>query len=287
MRNYIFLWIVAFVVHFPSPIECINGFLRERNKLFEPRQQSGYQLRKANQYQDCVDDLFASDLNGDSKVTEEEYVMFILTRSRGAIDVGGYTSLPFPLISNFIYGSCFCSFVMNVPNCCVGAEAGINIEADSYPFIEDNLITICRTANQAIVNEIGTFPPTKSPTVSPTNIITEQPSGNPTVAPTNIITEQPSENPTVAPTFPASSHNAFPTLEPTISPSSMPTNYPTPTPTNTPTTIPTLVPSVTPTNMPTMVTTTATSTDPTGEYYLVFDCENTTMFENHETLYKT
>ena len=244
MRNFIFLSIVAFVAQFSSPVECVNGsFLR-----FEPRQQSGFQLRNADQYQDCVDDLFASDINGDSKVTEEEYVMFISSRSRGKIDVDTYSSLPFPLISNYIYGSCFCSYVMKIPNCCVGPEAGINIDPDSYPFVEDNLITICRTADQAIGNEIGTVPPTKSPTVSPTKTITKQPSRNPTAAPTKTITGQPSGNPTATPT---------------------------------------LAPTVTPTNKPTIRTTPATSTDPTGEYYFYIDRENTTMFENHEIVYKT
>lgn len=193
MRNYIFLWIVAFVAQFPSPIECVNGsFLR-----FEPKQQSGYQLRNTNQYQGCVDDLFASDINGDLKVNEEEYVMFISSRSRGEIDVDSYRSLPFPLISNYVYGSCFCSYVTKIPNCCVGPEAGIALDIDSYPSIEDNLITICRTADQVIGNEIGSAPPTKSPTVSPTKTITEQPSENPTVAPTLAPTVTPTNKPTI------------------------------------------------------------------------------------------
>jgi hypothetical protein len=48
-----------------------------------------------------------------------------------------------------------------------------------------------------------------------------------------------------------------------------------------------LAPTVTPTNKPTIRTTPATSTDPTGEYYFYIDRENTTMFENHEIVYKT
>jgi len=252
MRNYIFLWIVAFVAQFPSPIECVNGsFLR-----FEPRQQSGYQLRNTTQYQGCVEDLFASDINGDLKVNEEEYVMFISSRSRGEIDVDTYMSLPFPLISNYVYGSCFCSYVTKIPNCCVGPEAGITLDIDSYPSIEDNLITICRTADQVIGNEIDSAPPTKSPTVSPTNTITEQPSGNPTAAPTKTITGQPSENPTAAPT---KTITGQPSENPTVAPTKTITEQPS----ENPTVAPTLAPTVTPTNKPTIRTTTATSTGPT------------------------
>jgi len=271
---HILLLMVATLLLFSNPIECIDGSLRNKNKLVKSRQPGDYQLRATSyQYQDCADDLFASDLNGDLKVGEDEYVTFIATRSQGAIDVGEYSSLPFPLISNFVYGSCFCFFVLKIPNCCVGAEAGINIDPDQSPFFEDNIITICRTTDEAIGNDVRTRPPlipqTASPSFSPNKRLTPEPTTQLTEQPSEFPTHRESETPSSIPTNqPTPTPTNMPSPTPTNKPTPIPTNMPTPTPSNMPTPTPTNVPTPTPTNMPTptptnMPTPTTTNIQPT------------------------
>lgn len=233
-------WIALSLSLYANPVECINSLAKDRNKVMKPRQNSQNALKMDSQYKNCIDDLIASDLNNNTKVDESEYVNFISIRSRGGI-VGDYSSLPFSLISNFVYGSCFCSFVLNIPNCCVGPDAGIDIDSDA-PFVGDNLITICRNTDQAIRSEIGTFSPTVSPTESPTT--------DPTNSPTKSFTGEPSEYPS---STPSSSATATPTSAPTTKPT-------TANPTSAPTTKPT---TATPSSEPTLEPTTATPSSET------------------------
>ena len=193
------LWVVASLLTLPIQIECIgDGSLRKditarmRNRLVQPIDLGEVELRMILEFEECIDELNASDLDGNKKVTEEEYVSFISARSRGAIDVEGYSSLPFPLIANYVYGSCFCSFVTGDPNCCVGENSGIDLDVENKPFVQDNLVTVCRTTDEAIMNLIGTFPPTISTTEPPTSTPTNQPTAN--------ITETPTATPTLEPT---------------------------------------------------------------------------------------
>mmetsp|Transcript_6738 Transcript_6738/g.15303 ORF Transcript_6738/g.15303 Transcript_6738/m.15303 type:complete len:434 (+) Transcript_6738:193-1494(+) len=172
----------------PTLVECIKGPRKDRKKFAQERQVESYIMSRAfSHYQDCVDDLYASDLNGNLKLTEDEYVVFISKRSHGRIEVDGYVELPFSLISTFVYGSCFCSYTSQTPFCCVGRDAGIGLNPDKSPYIEDNLITICRTVDEAIMNKIGTFEPSKSatnsPTFEPTYHKTMEPSAVPSVSP--------------------------------------------------------------------------------------------------------
>mmetsp|Transcript_16221 Transcript_16221/g.16184 ORF Transcript_16221/g.16184 Transcript_16221/m.16184 type:complete len:281 (+) Transcript_16221:100-942(+) len=216
----------------PGFIECIknrkDGLMRDRDSFLHQlgNKETGLRLTKSYQYQPCVDDLYASDLNDNLKIGEDEYVVFIANRSHRAIVVDEYWQLPFPLISNFVYGSCFCSFVLQIPNCCVGKEAAIDLNPKESPFIEDNLITVCRTVDEAIINEIGTFAPTPAITIA----ITPQPSETltlQTVEPSEAPTSVESENPT-------SVGSENPTSEPTDHPT---TELITPTPTDQPTQI--------------------------------------------------
>mmetsp|Transcript_1124 Transcript_1124/g.2394 ORF Transcript_1124/g.2394 Transcript_1124/m.2394 type:complete len:399 (-) Transcript_1124:198-1394(-) len=186
-RGRMFLLLVFLLLS--DPAECIKRSRHERkdHDATERTFESFILSRAYSQYQDCVDDLYRSDTTGDLKLTEDEYVGFISTRSRGAVDADSYVDLPFSLISTFVYGSCFCSFVSKAPFCCVGGDAGIDLDPDESPFIEDNLITICRTVGDAIREEIGTLEPTRFPTNSP--------SGSPTSTPTAKASEVPSPQP--------------------------------------------------------------------------------------------
>lgn len=235
--------------------------MRDRGSFLHQtgNKEAGLRLTKSYQYQSCVDELYASDLNDNLKIGEDEYVVFIAKRSQRAIVVDEYWQLPFPLISNFVYGSCFCSFVLRIPNCCVGKEAAIGLDPNESPFIEDNLITICRTVDEAIINEIGTFVPTPAITVT----ITPQPSETPTYQ-----TTEPSEAPTtVGSENPTSEPTNHPTTEPiTPTPTDQPTQILSDSPTESVTTSePTTSPSTaTPTMIPTNETTTvAPSFSPT------------------------
>jgi hypothetical protein len=139
--------------------------------------------------QECVDNMYASDTNGDLALSEEEYVLFIARESEGAILVENFPDLPFSLVIHFVYGACFCSIIFQAPNCCVGAQAAIDLDANNSPFIEDNLITICASVKQAIVDEVGTIPPLATPT--PVQV--------PTIPPTTIPTQMPTTAQTLAP----------------------------------------------------------------------------------------
>jgi hypothetical protein len=144
--------------------------------------------RQKAHYQDCVDNMYASDANGDLALSDEEYVMFIEKESEGAIVVDDLSELPFSLVVHFIYGACFCSIIFQAPNCCVGGEAAIDLDPENSPFILDNLITICISVKQAIGDEVGTSPPVATspnqiPTVSPTTTPTETLTMSPTTPP--------------------------------------------------------------------------------------------------------
>lgn len=225
-RGRIFLLLVSLLLADPS--ECMDGYFMDRKKFANERKVESFILSRAySQYQDCVDDLYASDLDTDLKLREGEYVEFIATRSRGAIDVGAYVDLPFSLISTFVYGSCFCSFLSKTPFCCIGNDAGIGLDPDESPHIEDNLITICRTVNDSIRNEVGTLEPTQSPTALPSGSPTTKPSGAPTDAPSLSPTTR---APTVSPTVEASQ---APSSQPSPQPSPQPSAFvetPQPTP---------------------------------------------------------
>ena len=234
----------------PDLVECIrnNGrkvFMGDRDSFLQQIievEGTGFQLTRHYQHQSCVDDLYASDLNDNLKIDENEYVLFISKRSRGAIDVNKYSELPFSLISNFVYGSCFCSLFLGIPNCCVGKEAAIDLDPKESSYIEDNLITICTNIDAAIINEIGTFAPTVNPTMEPTNQLT---SSEPTEAPTRVGSENPTPEPTDQPTMepsesPITPDSEIPSTEPTDQPTQMLSESPT---TSEPTASPTISPT--------------------------------------------
>ena len=139
-------WVVASLLALAVPVEGIFGSLTRSKGFEEPLPEYRLSLR----YQQCIDDLKASDTNGDLKVSSDEYVGFISTRSEGAIDVGGYPDLPFSLISNYVYGACYCSVFTGESGCCVGANAGISLDIEQYQEIEVNLVTLCRNIDAAI-----------------------------------------------------------------------------------------------------------------------------------------
>ena len=246
-QTYIFLSLLSSLLLLPDLVECINGAIRDRDKIVNQRQTHGYKLRRNHQYQECVDDLYASDISNDLKVGEEEYVVFISKRSQEAIAVDEYVQLPFSLISNFVYGSCFCSFVLQIPNCCVGVEAAIDLDPEESSYIEDNLITICTNIDKAIVNEIGSFAPTPNPTMEPTNQLT---SSEPTETPTRVGSENPTSEPTDQPTMepsesPITPDSETPSTEPTGQPTQMLSESPTESPTTSePTASPTILPTI-------------------------------------------
>jgi hypothetical protein len=198
----------------------------------------GLDVGRANaQYQECVDDIYSSDINQDFELTDDEYLLFIAKRSNGAIVAENFSDLPFSLITNFVYGACFCSIVFQVPNCCVGGGALIDLNPDDSPFIVDNLITICGSVDEALEKEIGTLPPVTTlppvvtPTISPTlvpSLSTPSPTASvvsPTVVPTNLATDQPSGSPSASPT--TLKPSVMPSLMPSVSPSLSPTDIPT------------------------------------------------------------
>lgn len=162
--------------------------------------------RQNSQYQECVDNMYASDINGDLSLSEDEYFLFIAKESEGAILVEDLSELPFPLVTNFVYGACFCSIIFQTPNCCVGAEASIDLNPEDSPFIEDNLITVCVSVKQAIGDEVGTSspsatpPPIQTPTESPSVIFPE-----PTLSPTAITMSPTIASTTLAPVVPTPS----------------------------------------------------------------------------------
>lgn len=213
--------------------------------------------------QDCVDDLYASDLNDDLALSEEEYIFFIAILSDGAISVDRYTDLPLSLISNFVYGACFCSIITMSPNCCVGSEATIDLNLEDSQFIADNLITLCQTVEEAIQMEIGssapiaTLAPTEppAPTTSPTMVTPVEPSSPPTIlppsnSPTVEGSREPSASPTLSPTIVNSTEpSTSPSTTPAFIPTASPTNGTTSEPTSSPSSVaaPTLVPTATPT----------------------------------------
>ena len=118
----------------------------------------------------------------------------------------------------------------------------------------------------------ATNPPTKTPTISPserpTGPPTRIPTENPTLRPTDPPTKVPTENPTITPTSsPTGSPTTNPSNPPTRSPTEQPTNAPTKDPAENPTNLPTIsqtnMPTSSPTNNPTNNPTKFPTNDPT------------------------
>ena len=283
------LWAVASILALAVPVEGIFGSLTRSKGFEEPLPLPEYRL--SLRYQQCIDDLKASDTNGDLKVSSDEYVGFISTRSDGAIDVGEYPDLPFSLISNYVYGACYCSVFTGESGCCVGANAGISLDIEQYPEIEVNLVTLCRNIDAAIGIETTTPSPTISPeppSAKPVEPATPAPSPSPTaapIAPTPVPTAEPTLVPTPAPVdptpvptvtssvvptaapvdatpSPTADPTANPTIDPTASPTAKPTTEPTPAPTEEPTAKPTATPTAKPTLAPVAATSNPTETPP-------------------------
>jgi hypothetical protein len=237
----------------PDLVECIRNkgkkeFMRDRDSFLQRIEDEGtvYQLTRHYHHQSCVDDLYASDLDDNLKIDKNEYVLFISKRSKGAIDVNKYSELPFSLISNFVYGSCFCSLFLGIPNCCVGTEAAIGLDPKESSYIEDNLITICTNVDAAIINEIGTFAPTINPTMEPTSQLTSsEPTETPTLVGSENPTSEPSDQPTMEPSeSPITPDSETPSTEPTDQPTQMLSESPTEAVTTSePTTSPTISPT--------------------------------------------
>ncbi|KAG7350458.1 hypothetical protein IV203_009818 [Nitzschia inconspicua] len=160
--------------------------------------------RQNAQYQECVDNMYASDFTGDLALSEQEYLLFIAKESQGEILVEDFSELPFPLVTHFIYGACFCSIIFQTPNCCVGAQAAIDLNPENSPFVIDNLITICISVAQVIGEEVPTdlpallpsAAPSQSPSTAPTKVTSEEPSLSPTIAPTTLAPSVPTQRPT-------------------------------------------------------------------------------------------
>ena len=265
-------WVVASLLALAVPVEGIFGSLTRSKGFEEPLPLPEYRL--SLRYQQCIDDLKASDTDGDLKVSSDEFVGFISTRSKGAIDVGGYPDLPFSLISNYVYGACYCSVFTGESGCCVGANAGISLDIEQYPEIEVNLVTLCRNINAAIGIETATPSPTMSPeppSAKPVEPATPAPSPSPTVAPiapTPVPTASPTPEPTAAPVDPTPSPTVTSSDVPTTAPvdaTPSPTADPTANPTTDPTASPTVSPTASPTAKPTVKPTASPTAKPTAE----------------------
>jgi hypothetical protein len=245
--------VLPLVYYLLSHLQVVDS---SKNRQRYGRRVQGIALAKQDaQYQECVDDFYASDINDNMELSRDEYLLFVAKRSDGVILVDEFTDLPFSLTTIFVYGACFCSIVSQTPNCCVGTDAPIDLNPEDSPFIGDNLITLCINVDEAIARYIGSptptfpsFPPFPPPSDSPT----EEPSlaPEPTIAPTTLM---PSESPSFAPT-------SQKTLEPSESPSISPTNESSLEPSVLPTTI---EPSVTPSLAPSDISSMGPSSAPT------------------------
>mmetsp|Transcript_3135 Transcript_3135/g.5932 ORF Transcript_3135/g.5932 Transcript_3135/m.5932 type:complete len:571 (-) Transcript_3135:129-1841(-) len=228
-----------------------------------------FELARQNaEYQECVDDIYSSDIDGDMNLSEQEYLFFIAKRSNGAILADELADLPFSLITNFVFGACFCSIVFETPDCCVGSGAMIDLNPDDSPFIEDNLITICISVDEAIIDEIGSLPPrpTLPPTDAPTNIMTEAPSSEPSVHPSSQPTTAISSAPSVGPSYlPTAVVSSAPSAGPSDAPTSVVSSAPSVSPSSTPTNVTSAMPSVSPSSAPTTVASSMPSVNPSDE----------------------
>ena len=232
-----------------------------------------------SQYDDCYEDIYEADGNGNGKVDAEEYVEFSRLRMEHrlqdsnegyAYDASStFVDLPTPLQSNFYTLACLCSqFDLGDedPNnnnslCCVRENAHISVVTDGSALgveetMSDEQITyaglVCVFTNRAIDDVIGTMENVQSPpTESPTSMDRISPTLPPTI-PKSATTESPTPidtiSPTPSPTIPEST--ILPTIEPTVI---TPTNSPSTSFTTTQTTpigVPTTQPS--PFSPPTM-----------------------------------
>lgn len=265
MRNLsaVFVLLYSFLA-FVAAVDDGNSSLQHRQKDDDERQLqteslSSYQQRlgrrrtqnffqvppEDQQWQECVDQMYASDVNGDLQLGEVEYTLFVATRTRGQILVDQYRNLPFSLISCFVYGACFCGVFSFVPDCCVGEEAHIELNTESSQFISGNLITLCRSVDDAIQQEIGTLAPVPVPPPidEPTPVTTASPSMVPSSSPSVIVSDSPSMVPSTQPTV---SSTDVPTLIISTAPSTIPSD--------TPSSVPSAVSTDVPSNDPTMET---------------------------------
>jgi hypothetical protein len=197
-----------------------------------------------SQSQQCWDNLYVSDVNGDMRVDAQEYVTFV--KLEGPTDVGfldgvtTFAELPLTLQSNFLTLACFCN---TGRDCCQGDNAHLSTAGTApgtTPTPEEltYLNLVCTFTSSAIGRVVAeSFVPTFEPSSSPTTVGT-------TTTPT---TSMPI----------TSSPTAMPSLEPTTqSPTMIDTTFE-PTTTETTLTPTTLAPSIVITQSPTTLTTSA------------------------------
>jgi hypothetical protein len=200
----------------------------------------------------CSDNLKAADADGNSIVDRFEFTEYIALQSAERID-SPFMFLPLQFIAIFYSESCTtCYEETNVPDCCVGDKAGIDVSDSDPERYYSTLVYVCISTDQQL-DELqlpSVAPATVVPgTVAPTPAVpgTVAPATTPpgTTSPaTPIASDAPSDSPIAAAT-------AAPTVGLTIAPTTSPTGAPSDSPsvglTTAPTPIVTPIPSPSPT----------------------------------------
>jgi hypothetical protein len=199
----------------------------------------------------CHEHLVEADMlgNNDGLLQADEFVTFAqLQTPGGQLDnIENYQTMPLVMQATFVTLTCLCrderfgGDSRNV-NCCLGVDAHISIvgnEDSSTAQEKTRLFATCFLTDQAIVQVLGSEPPSSSPTGSPTpgpspgattQTPTNSPTANPTESPTtgppvvNPTTALPSQAPVTVP--PTTQPTTMATTEAPVAPSSLPTTLP-------------------------------------------------------------
>jgi hypothetical protein len=193
----------------------------------------------------CLNDLFRSDADGNSRISKKEYVTFMKQVSPDGLlkDYETYNDLPLLFQSTFIAISCFCPKEIEGSSCCLGLKPYIPIYKDpESEEAEEYMGSMCSVSQKAVEQVVEKE---EFPTPSPSKT-TESPTAEPT-----FLTSDPTQSPSTSEPSPGPSIKAseIPTSFPTTSaptpgkPSFKPTKLDSSVPTSTPSEFPTLGPS--------------------------------------------
>jgi hypothetical protein len=186
---------------------------------------------QADDNNDCRNNLYSSDADGDGRVDQDEYVTFVRSEGPDGFlpNVDSFVLLPIMLQSNFYTLACLCRTQPGNnegSRCCVGDNAHLSTNGtapDETPTEEqgDYLSLVCGLTARAIDAAV------EEQTDSPTEFVTDAPSAPPSMSPTASPVME-----TLSPT------TSLPTASPTVMPTAAPTDAPstvTPTVTASPT----------------------------------------------------
>ena len=139
-----------------------------------------HQFQEPN-FLSCKDDLLFADEDNDAKIDANEFMTFVMLRSRGGIISDQYKDLPLPFIMLFTDTACVCLETEGpVSSCCLRESAHIDLQMIDGDERQQYFFTFCSKFDQALADL------NMSITTSPSALLAPSPTPSQTQFPSNL-----------------------------------------------------------------------------------------------------